>query len=118
MTIAQSIDSSKDTRPSVDVGVMPFDMPERASAIFRRALEAEQWLQRIGLHGLVTGIANPDMQEFGRACSTLVERFKASRAQGFAEGHAAAVRRYKSVALAAACLGVIAGVALGALLSG
>lgn len=89
MTHSTSIDALKDTPPAaangLDVGVMPFEMSPEAKNVLAQALEAEQWLQRIGLHGIVTGLATHDMRDFRAACERLVERFKAARAAGRAD---------------------------------
>jgi hypothetical protein len=88
VTHSQAIAHEKDTPPAagVDVGVMPFELPPESKKMLANALEREQWLQRVGLLGIVTGVANHDMRAFSAACDRLVGAFRAMRDAGRHEG--------------------------------
>ena len=121
VTNPAAIATEKDTRPAPELGgVQMFDLPPAANAVLNGALEREQWLQAIGLRGIVTGIAHYDMREFSLACSRLVTLFKNARATGYLEGHnacaVAASRRWRAIAGACAGLGCLVGLILGSLL--
>jgi hypothetical protein len=112
VTNYSAIDSQKDTRGGLaggGFGVTPFEMPPAAGRIFDSALEREQWLSRIGLRGIVTGVAHSDMREFSSACDRLVAAFKWARLEGNRE----AARRWVPIAVACASVGLALGLLLG-----
>lgn len=115
MTNSQSIDSQKVTGP--ELGVVDFELSPAAKRVLERALEREQWLSRIGLHGIVEGIAHHDMSVFGAACDRLLAHFRAAREGGRRDGRAElepALRRARQLVGVALVAGVLLGFALGA----
>lgn len=95
---------------------MGFEMPAEAGKVFAGALEREQWLTRLGLYPIVTGIAHNDMREFARGCDRLVSAFKFARATGRADAELELGRRWRRIAGACAGGGVLLGLILGGLL--
>lgn len=116
MTNSATIANGKDTGPAAPPLIVGFEMPPDAGRVFEAALEREQWLQRLGLYPIVTGIAHSDMREFRRGCDRLVAAFKFARATGRADAELELGARWRRIAGICAGAGVLLGLALGALL--
>jgi hypothetical protein len=91
---------------------MGFEMPPVAGRVFATAIEREQWLQRLGLYPIVTGIAHNNMREFSRGCERLVAAFKFARATGRADAALELVTVWRWRCFAAAAAGFTAAVML------
>lgn len=116
VTLTRSIAKGNGTAPPL--GVASFEMPTEAARIFEAALEREQWLTRLGLYPIITGVAHHDMREFARGCDRLVAAFKFARATGRADAELELARRWRTIAGACAAAGVLLGLALGGALLG
>ena len=65
---------------------MPFELPDGAKESIARAIAGEAWLERLGLTGLLTGIATNDMRTFENSVERLAGMLRYARETGMLEG--------------------------------
>lgn len=86
----------------------PFQMGAGHRRVLEQALRSEAWLKSLGLDGIVTGVANPDLHVFASACERLSEVMKRVRKEGESAGVASERRRWQTRALIAAAVAIVA----------
>lgn len=111
----------KPARLDVDA---PWELPAHSKQTIATAIAGEAWLQRMGLLGLLTGIAHSNMKQFDDAVERLVGQLRYAREVGRAEGREQVehdverryTRRVGYAALAGLAAGALFGIALASFL--
>lgn len=89
MNAAGDLGAVRITPARLDVA-MPYELPEGARDSIARAMAGEAWLNRMGLEGILTGIAGADMKTFEASVERLAGMLRYAREQGVVEGRTAA----------------------------
>jgi hypothetical protein len=117
--LSNAIDMMRLQPARLDVSA-PWELQQSQKDVVARAIEGEAWLGKMGLLGLVTGVANSHMPTFASSVERLAGMLRFARETGQLEARIEANNRaaaaWRPRVGYAALAALAAGVAIGALL--